>query len=166
MRELKKVEKKRNQIVIFDVSPKKHVEKTTFYQMDLMTRFFDDILNIKNKIGELEKFELILKPKRTLGSFHLNSYLKLLDKLQRESNLRVIDPDTNPYKLIAESNLIISIPFTSIALIGKEVNTMSIYYYPFLSLVHHPNPDLEVPLICGPNQLERYIKDNVQRVPD
>jgi polysaccharide biosynthesis PFTS motif protein len=160
-RNLGEIKKKKNQIVIFDVSPKKHIRKTTFYQMDLITKFFDDILNAKNEIRKLENFELILKPKGTLGSNHLNSYLKLLDRLQEESNLRVIDPDTNPYPLIAESALIISIPFTSIALIGKEVNTKSIYYYPFLNAVHHPKPDREVPLICGINNLERYLRDNV-----
>lgn len=161
MREKKTAKQKLNQIVIFDVSPQKHVKKITFYQMELISKFFEDIVVAKNGIEKTRDFELILKPKRTLGSNHLNSYLKLLKRLQKESELRVIDPDVNPYSLIAESTLIISIPFTSIALIGKEVNTNSIYYYPFFNKIYHPNPKLEVPLIYGVSNLREYMRDNV-----
>jgi hypothetical protein len=156
-----KIDNKRNQIVIFDVSPQKHVKKNTFYQMDLITKFFEDIIIVKKDLEKIWDFDLILKPKRALGINHLGSYREMLNRFQKNSDLKIVDWDVNPYSLIAESIMTISIPCTSIAIIGKEVGTTSIYYYPFSNPLQFPNSNLQVPLIYGVSELHRCIQDNL-----
>ena len=160
IREDTRIKRRVNQIVIFDVSPLKHVKKTTFYQMDLITKFFEDIIKVKNDLAKTNEFDIILKPKRAIGSSHLRSYRQMLNRFQNNADLKILDWNANPYALIAESVLTISIPFTSIALIGKEFDTKSIYYYPFPNQLYHPNSDLQVPIICGVINLRHFMQEN------
>jgi polysaccharide biosynthesis PFTS motif protein len=155
-----RIKKRENQIVIFDVSPLKHVTKTTFYQMDLITKFFEDIITVKHDLAKIKEFDIFLKPKRAIGISHLRSYRQMLTRFQNNADLEILDWNTNPYTLIAESVLTISIPFTSIALIGKEFDTKSIYYYPFPNRLYHPNLNPQVPTICEVINLRRFIQEN------
>ena len=158
MRNEIKIINKRNQIVIFDVSPQKHAQENSFHQIDLVTQFFEDIIAVNKDLSDIRNFDLILKTKRALGNNHLKSYRKLLNKYKENSDLKIVDWNVDPYSLIAESVLSISIPFTSIALIGNEVGTRSIYYYPFSNQLNSLNSELTVPIICGVNDLYHYIK--------
>jgi polysaccharide biosynthesis PFTS motif protein len=150
-------------ITLFDVTPYTILEGKSFYSLELAKRFLEDIIEIKNKNEELSEFEIQIKQKRPLDSnVHVNSYLNQLQELEMYKKVRIIPWDANPYEIISQSRLIISVPFTSIALVGNEMKVSSIYYYPFLRKISNSIYSNEIPLICGFEQLEEFVKEEVK----
>jgi hypothetical protein len=152
---------KENKIIIFDVSPQKHVENISFYTSTLLVNFFTDIIEVVHNRFNLKNFELCHKSKRQIGSNHLDSYVNLIESFKNRGEIKLLHWNTNPYELIARSKLIISIPFTSIAHIGVECGTSSIFYYPYTKELRNPIYEDEIPIIYGKNELENYIIKNI-----
>ena len=111
----------------------------------------------------MKDFEIQIKQKRQLDeNIHVHSYLDQLKKLEMQNKIRIIPWDANPYEIISQSRLVISLPFTSIALVGNEMKVSSIYYYPFLRKISNPIYSNEIPLICGLEQLEVFVKNELK----
>lgn len=153
---------KRNKIIVFDIAPQKQFENISFYNFKLAEKFLRDIITVRNKFSELKQIEIYLKPKRILNSeVHSEIYLDLIKNLVSTHEINLLDFNTNPYTIIEESLLSISIPFTSTAVIGQEVGTNSIYYYPFSSKLYNPLNRPNIPVIYGRVELEKFMINNI-----
>ena len=150
-------------ITLFDVTPLTSFEGKSLYSFELAKRFLDDVIDVKNEIDFLRDYEIQIKQKRQLNSdYHHKGYLDQLIRLELQNKVKIIPWDTNPYKIIAESCITISVPFTSIALIGKELQVPSIYYYPFKrKLLNYIYSD-EIPLICGRDRLAGFLAEELE----
>lgn len=122
-----------------------------------LEKFLLDIVEIAKKYD----FKVLHKPKRHIGSRRNPRYSHLLENLIREKdNYVLIDPSVSPRKLISNSKMSISMPFTSTALICKESNFSSIYYDPS-STLFSCNASSKVKIVKGKQQLDKYIQKNI-----
>ena len=96
-----------------------------YYNYDNCIKFYSDIINlIKDK-----KVILLIKEKR-FNSDVDDEYIKYINKIKLLPFVKLIHHEFSPYKLINISDLIISIPYTSTALIADHLNKPSIYFDP------------------------------------
>ena len=118
-------------IAVFDVTPTRPVFHTSYgmaiapyYSEALVIQFFNDIVEIIDP----NDVELFWKQKRIINhTFITKGFVKKRDQIINK-HIIAIDPGTPVRKLIERSNAVITIPFTSTAIIGKEYNKPSIYY--------------------------------------
>ena len=74
------------------------------------------------------KIDLLWKQKRIVGrEFTSNGFLKKRDRIINQF-FETIDSSVSARRLIEECDAIISMPFTSTAIIGKELGKPSIFY--------------------------------------
>jgi polysaccharide biosynthesis PFTS motif protein len=152
---------KKNIITIFDVTPIA-VQTAVFYDDDLMVNFVSDVIMIKDNNDSLKNFQIQIKSKRQMNKKHHSAnYIDFLETTQKSGKITIIPWDINPYDLIAESKLIIAIPFTSIAYIGVEMGTKTVYYYPYLRRLSNPLYSDLIDVLYGKEQLEKYIIDSL-----
>jgi polysaccharide biosynthesis PFTS motif protein len=152
---------KKNIITIFDVTPIV-AQAAAFYDDDLMVNFVSDVILIKEKNDSLKNFQIQIKSKRQINDKHHSAnYIDFLESTQKSGKITIIPWDINPYDLIAESKLIISIPFTSIAYIGLEMGTQTVFYYPYLRRLSNPLYLDIIDVLYGKEQLEKYIIDSL-----
>ena len=154
--------KKKNIITIFDVTPIAPTHLQEFYTDNLMKKFISDIIDIKETNNCLRDFQIHVKSKRQLnGKHHSVDYIEFLDQLQKLNKIIIDYWDINPYTLVAASKLTISIPFTTIACIGEEMGTKSVFYYPYLRSLCNPIYEDSIKIIYGRNQLEKFILESL-----
>jgi len=127
-------------ILIFDVTPynKNKISYTSKYPDSLNSiynsiyaiKFLNDILSVKDEIliHHNIKIKLALKPKRNYNSNHDKIYTEYLNSLVTTKQLELISPETNLFEIIAQSKICISYPFSSTAIIAKELKVPSLYY--------------------------------------
>ncbi|MBM3681837.1 MAG: hypothetical protein FJW84_00055 [Actinobacteria bacterium] len=153
---------KKNIITIFDVSPVAPTHRQEFYTDILMKKFISDIIDVYENNNSLKDFQINLKSKRQLNEEHHSvSYINFLDQLQDLNKIIINHWDTDPYTLVAESKLIISIPFTTISCIGEEMGTKSVFYYPYLRRLCNPIYEDSIQIIYGRDQLQKFILENL-----
>ena len=127
-----------------------------------MKKFISDIIDIKETNNCLRDFQIHVKSKRQLnGKHHSVDYIEFLDQLQKLNKIIIDYWDINPYTLVAASKLTISIPFTTIACIGEEMGTKSVFYYPYLRSLCNPIYEDSIKIIYGRNQLEKFILESL-----
>jgi len=122
-------------ITIFDVPPKKLftisqlVNPYNHYSFNYCIKFLKDIIYnpaIKNN-------NIFLKIKRDYSNIDLR-YRSFLKKISEKKNVRIYYEEISATSLIKNSNLVISIPFTTPALIAKFFHKKSFYYDPYFPL--------------------------------
>ena len=129
------INQNKKNITIFDVPPKnlftasQLVNPYNQYNFNYCKRFLEDIVYNKS----LKNFIIYVKIKRDYIGIDLR-YRKLINKISKKSNVRIFYNEISAISLIKQSNLIISMPFTSTALIAKYFKKKNIYYNPYLSI--------------------------------
>jgi len=118
-------------ISIFDVTPKRPVFFTsqgyafpTYYSEKLNLKFLSTIINVFND----DDWEILWKPKRTVEKEVVSNRFKEKQKNLVFGFITKVDPNISARSLIKVSDAVISMPFTSTALIGKELGVSTIFY--------------------------------------
>jgi hypothetical protein len=108
-------------ITYFDVTPLQG--STGFYsEKNVMA-----VLNHVLKLGEIisqkypNKTIICIKPKRQYFAYHSKGYIATIKTTAKMGKIRFLSPSSNLYETITKSDLVIAIPFTSPALIAKEL---------------------------------------------
>jgi len=118
-------------VVVFDVTPQEVYSKINMiYAPGVVAKFMKDIIDVLLAVHRNSgvKITLVLKPKRDFAPEDAREYLDLIENWRKDGSLLVVSPQTNLYRIISESTAVISIPFTSPAIIGKELNIPTCYY--------------------------------------
>lgn len=68
-----------------------------------------------------------LKPKRRYSNLHAKDYISLVRELSDEGLLELVPASANLYQTVSESDFVLAFPFTSPALIAKELQRDAIY---------------------------------------
>ena len=79
-------------------------------------------------------------------------------QLEKKSNLIEINPDASGYSVIEKWKAVISMPFTSTALIAKSLGKPSIYYDPSGIIQKDDRAAHGIPVITGKEELQSWVK--------
>ncbi len=134
-------------IAIFDVQPCRDSVipslplYPTYYTLDLALRFLEDILVAASDCGR----STVFKRKRDVNNRIIHPrYITEADKLCKRYNCTVLDPGVHAAKVVANCAGVVSAPFTSTALIGRNFGVPSIFYDPSAQLAcpheHYKGP--------------------------
>ena len=112
-------------IAIFDVTPTRPLYYTTlgysiypYYSPNLTLKFFRDI----SSVGKIKNSSILWKRKRKVGNNFIDKGFDLnLHKMLSQEHIYIIDPEIPSERLIKKCDFVISMPFTSTAIIGKSL---------------------------------------------
>ena len=159
---------KAKKILLFDVTPTIYKESDeTMYSLRNMQNFVSDVVDVvKTLEGKVDNdFEILLKPKRKYARIHSTEYADLLDKYRNANRIQIIDPETNIYSAIQNTDIVISIPFTSPAIIANEMCKPTCYYTGMKG-VSLPGASNGIQVITSTRDLRQFLVDSLGLCPN
>ena len=124
-------------VVVFDVTPHRPASLAKrglpqpYYTPEVWRRFMTEIQTALTANG----FYMVYKKKREIGRVAAPTFRSELDALSNQKRAIAVDPDIAPNRLIVDAAGVISMPFTSTALIARSMGKPTIYYDPLGVLV-------------------------------
>ncbi len=154
----------KNAVSVFDVQPVRDsfyrslAFAVDYYTPETANAFLEDIYK------ELEENSIIMvhKRKREAGSLLHYRYRNLLKKLSVKKNYLSVDPALAPQVLIKDSIAVLSMPFTSTALIARDMGKPSAYYDPMGLIQKDDISSHNIPVLTGKKELKEWIKRLIQ----
>ena len=150
-----------NFIAVFDVQPVRETYYNSlgldqeYYIPEVANAFLSDIFEAISS----KNVSIALKRKRNIGKLVHSKYLSKLGYLNEYHKFIDIEPSTPAEYIIENCNAVISMPFTSTALIGVHFGKPSIYYDPS-GLIMKDDPAAHgVEIISGLVELKLWIKN-------
>jgi polysaccharide biosynthesis PFTS motif protein len=109
-------------ITYFDVTPLSggddfYSEKNTILILNTILRLTEALNSKYPGIAEIQ-----VKPKRRYSKLHSKAYISQLMSSSKSQKIRKLSPSTNLFEVVSESDLVLAIPFTSPAILAKELN--------------------------------------------
>ena len=154
---------KKKIITVFDILPRREsvirsrIEPIYYYNKNTVCKFLEDIVDLSEKLN----FHIYLKQKRKQNLEVHPKYRKLINDISKYENITLIDNNVSPIRLILNSNLSLSIPFTSSSLYAKKFDKKTAYY-DSQNIIDKSNIAAHgLNIICGKNELESWIKENL-----
>jgi len=121
-----------NSIAVFDIQP----VKSTFYESlaisqeyyvpEVVNSFLRDVFECITTLN----FPIAFKRKRNIGKLAHFKYVSEINRISKEYDFLNIDPSIPAELIIAKAKAVISLPFTSTALVAKHLGKPSIFYDP------------------------------------
>jgi polysaccharide biosynthesis PFTS motif protein len=146
-------------IAVFDIQPMRAAFYSTlgapldFYTPETATRFLGDILAGARSCGAM----LVFKRKRKIGRLAHPAYRKFVENLDVSPDYVAIDPDISAQLVIEKSAVVISMPFTSTALIARELGKPTCYYDPTGLVQKDDRAAHGIEIISGRVELARWL---------
>lgn len=152
-------------LAIFDIQPVRDAYYKSlgipfeYYTPGIANQFLTDICALTEEYG----IETVLKRKRIIGKLAHPKYRVLIRNLEAKSYFRTVDPNLSPQKLIEKSKAVISVPFTSAAIIAKQMGKLSAYYDPTGIIQTDDRAAHGITVISGRFELEKWLIANIIR---
>lgn len=150
-------------IAVFDITPHRKSRYITlgianeFYTPDVINLFLQQVSN-----GILQQgFFMHWKRKRNIERVAHPLYRKMIDQLGKKNHVRLVDPDISAISVIEASDAVISMPFTSTALVAKEMGKPSIYFDPTGLLCKFDHAAHGIPVLSSPAELDAWLSEQV-----
>ena len=146
-------------IAVFDVQPMRDAVYQPlgidfeYYVPGNANHFLMDIQSATSGTGQI----MVLKRKRNVGSKVHPSYVNTINSLSKSDNYLEIDPDTAATALIAQCSGVVSAPFTSTALIGRDLGKPSVYYDPHGVCEKDDRAAHGIPIVSGRMELLAWL---------
>lgn len=147
-------------IAVFDVQP----VRDSFYQIlgqsngfnipEVANLFLRDIYEAVDHCG----YQVLFKRKRNAGSLIHKKYSKALSELTNKDSFTSLDPDIPAFRVIERSDAVISMAFTSTAIIAMEFEKPSIFYDPVGMLQLDDRAAHGIPIIVGKENLIKWVE--------
>ena len=114
-------------ITYFDVTPLEG--SVDFYSEINTTSVLKNILQLIDLLEVKYPGRVIvqIKPKRKYSQFHSKKYISLVTISSKQMKIKRLPASANLYQTISKSDLVLAIPFTSPALLGRELNVNSLF---------------------------------------
>lgn len=100
---------------------------------------------------------MLWKRKRKIGRLAHPRYRMLTDRIADSDHVLLIDPEISASRVIESSFAVISAPFTSTALIAREMGKPSVYYDPSGFLQRDDRAAHGIPILSGVDELEAWL---------
>lgn len=146
-------------LAVFDVTPHRtsryriYALDLEYYVPDVVNAFLVDVSELVRQRQEL----MLWKRKRNIGPLAHPMYRREADRLLEERHVVMVDPDISAVRVIAASYAVISMPFTSTALIAREMGKPSVYYDP-TGLIRKDDPGAHaIPVLHGAAELKSWL---------
>ena len=103
-----------------------------------------------------------IKLKRELDlKFHSKIYSSFIDEIQKLNIINFVDTKVSPFNLIKSTDMNISIPFTSTAIIGNYYNKPSCFYDPIEKIDNSDRAAQGIEIVKGKKKLISWMNDNI-----
>jgi len=114
-------------ITFFDVTPM--AQAKDFYEpyiaMNNLECIFEMTKQLQDEFGKY--LQLRVKPKRRYSKIHSQGYINKMNDGVHSGLVELLNPHTNLYSVISESDLVLSVPFTSPSVIARELDVPTFY---------------------------------------
>lgn len=150
-------------VAVFDVTPQRIASLALrgipqpYYTAALAIRFLEDV----DEVLANEGLKMLYKKKREIGKISAAGYRRRLAATLNKDHVVAVDPDIAPQHLIAEALAVISMPFTSTALIGRSLRKPTVFYDPLGVLVGEYRLAHGIPVIGSKLELLAWLRSNV-----
>lgn len=150
-------------VAVFDVTPHRQSLYCTlgadyeFYIPATSNTFLEHVANATRQFDAV----MLWKRKRKIGSIAHPHYRHFADRLAERGNVVLVDPDISALRVIESSCAVISMPFTSTALIARELGKPSIYYDPTGQLQRDDRAAHGIPVLSGPDELKTWLSSQI-----
>lgn len=147
-------------VAIFDVQP----VRTTFYRrLGIDFDYYTDVCAISfldDCYAALTPYNatLAFKRKRNIGRLAHPAYKLFVNKLTKRDSFVTIDSETSAIALINASEAVISMPFTSTALIACAQGKPSVYYDPLGYIQKDDKGAHGIPVLQGLEELQNWLR--------
>lgn len=126
-------------LCVFDVSPMTKEALLSrgmlgnYYNTETMKSYLGDVLAAVDEVKRQLRceVEIVLKHKRTRSPSHDDSYFSYVNELcESHDQLRLVGEDVNLFTLIAESDLVVVIPYSSPGYVANYLGVPALFYDP------------------------------------
>lgn len=146
-------------VAVFDVTPHRQSRYCTlgldyeFYIPAISNTFLEHVANATRQIDAV----MLWKRKRKIGSVAHPHYRHFADRLSERGDVALVDPDISALRVIESSCAVISMPFTSTALIARELGKPTCYYDPTGLIQKDDRAAHGIPILSGPDELKAWL---------
>ena len=146
-------------VAVFDVQPMRDAFYQTlgidfdYYTAKTTNQFLSDIYKALRECGGT----LALKRKRKIGQLAHPKYRHFIEKFDSLPNFIAVDPAVSALRLIEDCVVVISMPFTSTALLGRKLGKPSIYYDPHGAIQKDDRAAHGIEIVSGPEELRCWL---------
>lgn len=123
-----------------------------------VNQFLNDILLVSKNLN----FHIAIKPKRVTktqaNNRYDNRYSNKIERMAKCSLVTTVDPGISAQRLIEASEVVISLPFSTTAIIAMEMKKPTVFYDPFGKAFPDDRAAYGIQIISGRQQLEKWIK--------
>lgn len=149
-----------NSVAVFDVQPHRssaHFAFSTiadlYWGHGVENRFLVDIKSVLRA----HRGTMVYKAKRDIGKRIKRSYGTLVERLMGGEDVISVNSSISPFRVIEACRAVISMPFTSTAIIGKTLGKPSVYYDPLGVLQRDDRGAHGVPILSGIDELHEWV---------
>ena len=104
-----------------------------------------------------KKLTIYFKQKRRNLELHSRTYLELLKNMTTQRLITILPWDTNPYLMVSNSDLVLTVLGSSPALIGRHLQRPTAYGYFGDGNILQPIIDYKIPVLRNTNQLSVWL---------
>ena len=151
-------------VAVFDVQPVRESFYSLlaldfdYYTPHVANKFLMDIQDVLSDSSCV----MALKRKREIKMLAHPKYRVCIKALDKAENFLNINSEIDASTLIESCNLVISMPFTSTALLGHYAGKPSIYYDPLGLLQSNDRAAHGIPIIQGKDMLRAWINESLE----
>lgn len=151
-------------VAIFDVAPFRQSRYCTlgidyeFYTSATSKTFLAHVADATRQLNAV----MLWKRKRKIGTMAHSQYRHFAERLSEQSHVMLIDPDISALRVIEASCAVISMPFTSTALIAKAMGRPSVYYDPTGRLQRDDRAAHGIPILSGAEELSAWLSLQIE----
>jgi len=151
-------------IAVFDITPHRNSFYYTlglakeFYTPYIVNKFLEDIVSLTNRNNSI-----LWKRKRDVGASAHPLYRALASQLAMLENVLLIDSEISAVKIIEQSDIVISMPFTSTALLGRFMGRPTVYYDPKGITQKDDRAAHGIDIIIGRKELADWLKFQIKK---
>jgi polysaccharide biosynthesis PFTS motif protein len=150
-------------VAVFDVTPHRASIycslglENEFYTPNVAIPFIEHVNIVTKKLDLL----MLWKIKRNIGSRVHPKYQRYKELIAALEHVTMVEPDISPMSVIESSIVVISMPFTSTAIIAREMGKPSIYYDPTGLLEREDRASHGIPILSGCDELEAWLSRHI-----
>lgn len=162
-----KIRTKEKVITIFDITPfaPDHLKMKigwggyNYFCYENIYAFMNDIMAEVKKFRQAgESITVRLKPKRSYTPIHHQEYISMLKRFESAGELKILGPESDLFEVIQESDLILSIPFSSPPIIASHLKKKALLYDPTGVVVNNYKLSPGVEYSSGKVDLSKKLK--------
>lgn len=147
-------------LLVFDIQPFKLTYSIPVscgaqkhrYDYKVRVDFYNDIHDICNELG----IDLFFKRKKNNPRTH-KGYMSFIKSFIKNDNVFEINPDVSAFRLCKKFDVVLSMPFTSTAVIADFYGKKSIYYDPSGKIQKDDRASHNLNVINGKFELREYL---------